>query len=54
MKVVTRMKDVVMPLALPGVTLTITPDNYSGYQKLQIMRFDGKTWEPIGPVISAD
>ena len=54
MKVVTSLKDVVMPLALPGVTLTITPDNYSGYQKLQIMRFDGKTWEPIGPVISAD
>ncbi len=54
MKVVTSLKNVQMPLALPGVTLTITPDNYAGYDKLQIMRFDGKTWEPLGGVISAD
>ena len=51
MKVVTSQTDVQIPLALPGVTLTISPDNYIGYTKLQMVRFDGKTWEPIGDVI---
>jgi branched-chain amino acid transport system substrate-binding protein len=53
MKVVTNQKDVTIPLLLPGVTLTITPESYAGYDKLQMVRFDGTTWEPFGPVISA-
>ena len=53
MKVVTNQKNVAIPLLLPGVTLTITPDSYAGYDKLQMVRFDGKSWEPFGPVISA-
>ena len=51
MKVVTSIKDVVPPLAMPGVTISISPDDYSPYKKLQVSRFDGKTWEPIGGVI---
>jgi ABC-type branched-subunit amino acid transport system substrate-binding protein len=54
MKVVTSIKDEQLPLGLPGVTVTIKPDDYSGYSKLQISRFDGKTWEPVGGVMSAD
>ena len=40
-------------LGLPGVTLSSSPTNFSLYSKLQISRFDGVTWEPIGPVIEA-
>ena len=47
MKVVTNLKDIQLPLNVPGVTLSLSPDNYSVYKKLQISRFDGKTWEPI-------
>jgi ABC-type branched-subunit amino acid transport system substrate-binding protein len=54
MKVVTNQSNVSVPLLLPGITLTISPDNYAGYGQLQTVRFDGKTWEPIGSVISAD
>ena len=50
MKVVSSFKDVQLPL---GLTLSSSPDNYSLYDKLQMSRFDGKTWEPIGPVIAA-
>ena len=53
MKVVGNLKDVQLPLALPGVTISSTPDDFSLFAKLQISRFDGKTWEPIGPVIEA-
>ena len=51
MKVVTSLKDVVPPLMQPGVTVSYSPDDYSPYKKLQISRFDGKTWEPVGGVI---
>jgi len=54
MKVITSQKKVALPLLLPGITLSITPENYSGYNQLQMVRFDGKSWEPFGPVINAD
>ena len=53
MKVVTSQKDVQIPLALPGVTLNISPESYMGYDKLQLVKFDGRSWEPFGPVIAA-
>ena len=54
MKVVTSIRSLQLPTMLPGVTLTITPDNYVGFDKLQIVRFDGKTWEPVGDLITAE
>jgi len=54
LKVVTSQKDVAHPLLMPGVTLTITPEDYSGYKSLQMMRFNGTSWEPFGPLITSD
>jgi len=54
MKVITSQKDVVPPLVQPGVTLTITPDDRVGYRAMQMVRFNGKSWEPFGPLIHAD
>ncbi len=53
MKVVTSLKDQAVPLLLPGVTVSISPDDYSPYGKLQVTQFDGKTWQLVGPVIDA-
>lgn len=53
MKVVTSIKDQPVPMLLPGVTVSISPDDYSPFGKLQVTRFDGKTWQPVGPVIDA-
>lgn len=53
MKVVTNIRDQSVPLLLPGVTVSISPDDYSPYGKLQVTRFDGKTWQLVGPVIDA-
>ena len=54
MKVVTSQSKVAHPLLQPGVTLTIKPDDYSGYKSLQMVRFNGKTWEPIGSIMTVD
>jgi ABC-type branched-subunit amino acid transport system substrate-binding protein len=51
MKVVTSLRDLEAPLLLPGVTVSISPDDYSPFGKLQVSRFDGKTWQPVGQVI---
>lgn len=53
MKVVTNLKELSAPLLLPGITISISPDDYSPYGKLQVTRFDGKTWQLVGPVIDA-
>jgi hypothetical protein len=53
MKVVTSITDQEIPLLLPGVTVSISPEDYSPYGKLQVTQFDGKTWQPVGPVIDA-
>ena len=53
MKVVTSITDQPVPLLLPGITVSISPDDYSPFGKLQVTRFDGKTWQPVGPVIDA-
>lgn len=53
MKVVTSVRDQQIPMLLPGVTVSLSPDDYSPYGKLQVTRFDGKTWQPVGGVIDA-
>lgn len=54
MKVVTSQKDVVHPLLQPGVSVTFTPTDYAGYKSTQMVRFNGKTWEPFGPLITVE
>jgi ABC-type branched-subunit amino acid transport system substrate-binding protein len=44
LKQATSMVDVPLPVLLPGVTLTYTSDDYSGFTKLRMSRFDGKRW----------
>ena len=40
------------PLLLPGITLTMTPNDYSTWHTFQTMRFDGKRWVMFGDPIS--
>jgi ABC-type branched-subunit amino acid transport system substrate-binding protein len=47
----TALRDVAVPLLVPGVTLTITPDDYTPYHKVNMARFDGKSWAPLGTLI---
>lgn len=45
---VTSLKDFTAPMLLPGISMTISPDNYNIYRKVQLMRFDGHRWVPLG------
>jgi len=54
LNVVTHQTNVVHPMLQPGISLTITPEKYSGYNGHQMSRFNGETWEPVGPLITRD
>ena len=45
--------DMTLPMSLPGVNIKTSADDFFPIEREKLARFDGKTWEPIGPVISA-
>lgn len=48
LKAALTLKDFPAPMLLPGITMTMSPDNYNLFRKIQLMRFDGKRWVPQG------
>jgi len=52
MKQATNLKDVELPLLLPGIKVSFSPTNYAGFHQLRTQRFDGKRWVLFGDVIS--
>jgi branched-chain amino acid transport system substrate-binding protein len=47
----THMKDVRMPMLLPGITFSTSPTDYAAIKQLQLQRFDGTRWEALGDII---
>jgi branched-chain amino acid transport system substrate-binding protein len=48
---VSHMHHVVLPMLLPGITLNTTPTDYHAIKAMQLARFDGTKWVPIGNLI---
>jgi len=53
LKQATNITQVSLPLLLPGITVTVTPDNYSTFDTFRLAKFDGTTWKFFGANISA-
>jgi branched-chain amino acid transport system substrate-binding protein len=47
LKQATTLKDVTLPLLLPGTVLSNTPEDYRAYHGFQLSRFDGKGWAKV-------
>jgi branched-chain amino acid transport system substrate-binding protein len=47
----THMKDVTVPMLLPGIRLNTAPDDYSPIKQMQLERFDGTGWVKIGGIV---
>lgn len=43
-----QLKDFAAPMLLPGITMTMSADNYNLFRRIQLLRFDGKRWVPQG------
>ena len=52
MRQATNVKDLELPMLLPGIKLNTTPDDYRGIRQLQLARFNGESWELFGDLIS--
>lgn len=46
------LKDLALPMLLPGIKVNTGPDDYLPYQTLRLQRFDGKTWVLFGDPIT--
>lgn len=51
MKQTTNLKDVELPVLLPGIKINTSPTNYRPIRQLQLMKWTGKTWDRFGDLI---
>ncbi len=53
MKQATSIKDLELPMLLPGVRINTAPDNYYPIRTMQLAQFDGENWKNFGELITA-
>ena len=51
MKQAASLKEVKLPLLLPGMSVSTGSDDYLPFQQLQLRRFNGKSWVGFGEVL---
>ncbi|WP_322515162.1 ABC transporter substrate-binding protein [Rhodopseudomonas palustris] len=54
MKQAANIKDLELPILLPGIKLNTSPTHFTPMSQEQLMQFDGTRWKPIGVVIDAE
>jgi branched-chain amino acid transport system substrate-binding protein len=52
MKQVASIKDLELPMLLPGIKANTTATDFFPLKQLQMGRFDGKSWELFGPILT--
>jgi branched-chain amino acid transport system substrate-binding protein len=53
MKQAGNIKDLELPMLLPGVKINTSPDNFYPIRQMQLASFDGASWKLFGDLISA-
>jgi branched-chain amino acid transport system substrate-binding protein len=54
MRQATSLKNVPIPLLLPGIRLNTSATDFAPIKQMQLARFNGKAWELFGPLTGAD
>jgi len=52
MKQAANMRDLKLPMLLPGIALSTSADDFQPIKQMQLQKFDGNTWKLFGEVIS--
>jgi branched-chain amino acid transport system substrate-binding protein len=52
MRQAASLKGLQVPMLLPGITINTSPSDHAPLEQMQITRFTGGRWEPVGPVRS--
>ena len=51
MRQAANMRDLRLPMLLPGVAVNTSPDDFLPYQQMRMQRFDGRRWLMFGDLI---
>jgi branched-chain amino acid transport system substrate-binding protein len=51
MKQATNVKDLQLPMLLPGMRVNTSPTNYSPIRQMQLANFDGQSWQLFGDLL---
>jgi branched-chain amino acid transport system substrate-binding protein len=51
MKQAASLKDLALPMLLPGIKVNTSPTDFYPIEQMQLQKFDGKTWELFGDII---
>ena len=54
MKQAANLKQLVLPMLLPGIKISTSPTDFAPIKQMQLIKFNGKTWELFGPVLSGE
>jgi branched-chain amino acid transport system substrate-binding protein len=52
MKQAANLHTLVLPMLLPGITVSTSADDFAPIKQMQLQKFDGTTWKLFGEVIS--
>ena len=53
MKQAASIKDLTLPMLLPGIKINTSPTDFYPIEQLQLERFDGKRWVRFGELLDA-
>jgi branched-chain amino acid transport system substrate-binding protein len=51
LKQATNLKNLEIPVLLPGIRVNTSPTNYHPIRQLRLMRWNGQVWELFGDII---
>ncbi len=54
MKQAANLKNLDLPMLLPGIKINTSPTDYYPLEQMQMQQFDGKEWKPVGPIMSGE
>jgi branched-chain amino acid transport system substrate-binding protein len=53
MKQAASIKDLSLPLLIPGMRINTNPNDYLVITQMQLVKFDGERWAPFGEIYDA-
>jgi branched-chain amino acid transport system substrate-binding protein len=54
MKQAANLKDLELPMLLPGIKINTSPTDFFPIEQMQIQKFTGERWEGVGPVLNGE
>jgi branched-chain amino acid transport system substrate-binding protein len=52
MRQAANLKDFSGDMLLPGITINTSPDDFFPIEQMQLMKFDGQSWQRFGDVLT--